>query len=344
MLKKFTVFFLLMGILLNGCVINNPLPPERDPGVFFVSPSGDDSNDGLSTNTAFATIQHALDNLASGDVVYILAGSYYETTWVYDRSFNSQVSIQAQPGAVLDGTNSWYEGILIENVSCLELSGITVHSYKVTGINVLNSSRITLRDCLVYDNGFDSSDYDWGYEGYGINAKYSSYLLISNNTVYRNGPSLTLSDTYGSLGTGINTYALSDSRIVDNLSHSNRGGGILVEDSHRVLVTGNSAHHNTSVTWLNPADHGLGIWSCAGMWLDGGDNITVSNNSFGLNRIGIIAGNEDNQVISGFVVKGNSLFSNSIGVMIQNISSNTSSSILELGPNTFFTNGTNIIW
>ncbi len=337
MRKLFLVSLFLMAVSCSPELIG-----ERDPGVFYVSPGGSDNNSGLTTNEAFLTIQRAFENLASGDTVHILPGTYQESTWIADRDFSLPVYILAEPGVIIDGLSSQYEGILIENCDQVIMRGIEVKDFLVVGINILNSSRISVMDCTVHDNGINSSDYAWGFEGYGINAKYSRTVLISNNMVYRNGPAQAIIDAQGALGTGINTYALDHSLIIDNQAHSNRGGGILVEDSSFVTVRGNFASAHRSVAWLDPANPSLGQWSCPGMWLDGGHDVTVINNSFGLNRIGIIVGNEDNQVIYGYVVTNNTLYSNTSGIMLQNISNGTPLSILNGYTNLFFTNAISV--
>jgi len=56
----------------------------QTPGgtTYYVSPSGNDSNDGLTLGTAWATISHAADSsspVGPGDTVYVAAGTYNET-------------------------------------------------------------------------------------------------------------------------------------------------------------------------------------------------------------------------------------------------------------------------
>ena len=44
--------------------------------TYYVSTSGNNSNNGLTAQTAFATLQHAADIAAAGDSVLVLAGNY----------------------------------------------------------------------------------------------------------------------------------------------------------------------------------------------------------------------------------------------------------------------------
>ena len=46
---------------------------------YFVAMTGSDSNNGLSLDTPFQTIQHAADVAVAGDTVFIRGGTYRET-------------------------------------------------------------------------------------------------------------------------------------------------------------------------------------------------------------------------------------------------------------------------
>ena len=54
--------------------------PLQYPHTYFVSKEGNDSNNGNTTNKPFLTINKALENCVSGDMVYVLdAGIYNES-------------------------------------------------------------------------------------------------------------------------------------------------------------------------------------------------------------------------------------------------------------------------
>ncbi|WP_428657515.1 right-handed parallel beta-helix repeat-containing protein [Runella sp.] len=50
---------------------------EAPATVFHVKPTGSDANDGLSWNTAFRTLQKALQSTCSGTSIWVAAGTYY---------------------------------------------------------------------------------------------------------------------------------------------------------------------------------------------------------------------------------------------------------------------------
>lgn len=68
--------------------------------TYFVDAStGSDSNAGTSTGAAWLTIAHALATVASGDTVYIKAGTYIQTaTLVYPVAILTLIGYQITPG------------------------------------------------------------------------------------------------------------------------------------------------------------------------------------------------------------------------------------------------------
>ena len=44
--------------------------------TYYISESGNDSNNGLTPQTAFATLQYAADLVLAGDSVLVLSGNY----------------------------------------------------------------------------------------------------------------------------------------------------------------------------------------------------------------------------------------------------------------------------
>jgi hypothetical protein len=47
--------------------------------TYYVSTSGSNSNDGLSTSSPWRSIQYAANHMQAGDTVQVLAGIYHET-------------------------------------------------------------------------------------------------------------------------------------------------------------------------------------------------------------------------------------------------------------------------
>lgn len=77
-----------------------------EPGLrtLYVSPGGDDGNDGLTAQTAVRSVQRGANLAQPGDVVLVAAGIYREQVALPRSGSASQpIVFRGQPGAVLDG-------------------------------------------------------------------------------------------------------------------------------------------------------------------------------------------------------------------------------------------------
>jgi len=142
------------------------------------------------------------------------------------------------------------------------------------------------------------------------------------------------------MGTGINTYNLTDSVIRNNNSHDNIGGGFLVEDSVNVLVEGNVATDND-------LDATVDEWWDGAIWIDGGRDITVRGNTFANNLgPGIQISDEDRQNPTGYVLENNTSTGNTYGIFIWNFGTSgyPSQDILQMSGNTISGNTVQDVW
>ena len=163
---------------------------EAQAATFYVSASGDDSNDGTSASTAFRTINKAAKSIQSGDWVYVSAGTYSDAIdvdgiqgWGQPTRFiaSSGVIVAAQwkvfnsnhitiegftfqdttsrflvwqgsyEGTVLDCTfSTGDEGLLIKDGS-LTIDGCQIQNFTHDGIQVDGEARLTIRDSTISD-------------------------------------------------------------------------------------------------------------------------------------------------------------------------------------------------
>lgn len=286
-------------------------------GDWFVSPGGDDDDDGRTTGSAFRTISKAVGVADPGDTITILPGTYSEQVDMRLAGGAGQAIVirghvdgQAKARPVLDGRRTLAFGVRLRECRNIVIENLEVKDFKTAGIEVLTSSDIRISNNVVHDNGF-APTYGGSIscEGYGINADEVERITIDGNETYGNGPGPACRDT-DNLGTGINTYELRDSVIRANHSHHNIGGGILVEDSRNVLVVNNLVEENDlkALTW----------WD-GGLWVDGGRDITVRDNVFRHNiGPGIQISDEDNQNPTGYVLEDNLITENYYGIYIWN--------------------------
>jgi len=70
---------------------------ERGSRIYYVSPSGDDKNNGLSPSTAFRSIRHAVYTASARDQVIVMAGTYVEKPFILTRMPQSKDVEDATP-------------------------------------------------------------------------------------------------------------------------------------------------------------------------------------------------------------------------------------------------------
>lgn len=278
--------------------------------VFYVSGDGDDDADGLSAEASFKTLNRAGEVVRAGDTIAILPGVYAQDLRLEAiGDADAPITIRGtEPGAILDGENRMIVGIWCTECVNVAIEDLEVRNYSDVGILVTLSSDVTMRRLEVHGNG-NAATLEY-VEGYGIMAEDSQRITIEDNEVYANGPSPQRPGRL--MGTGIDTFGNTDVVIRNNFSHHNIGGGILVEDSVNVLIEGN-------VVTGNDLDASAEKWWDGGLWLDGGHDVTVRNNTFTDNLgPGIVISNEDNQQVFGYVLENNTSTGNYYGIYIWN--------------------------
>ncbi len=196
--------------------------------VCFVSPAGDDRNDGLSWATAKHTVQAGLDRavLACGEV-WVAAGFYPEriTMRPYVDLYGGFSGVETnrdqrdwkRNGTILDGQGLG-SVVLIENLGTTNcLDGFTIQ------------------------NGFSEN-------GGGIYAKYS-YPIIANNIIQNN---TTTNKARSYAGGGVYSaqcvLVLSNNIIQNNISAF--GGGIYLKDDRGDMIVRNTFKANTAFPFI----------------------------------------------------------------------------------------------
>jgi hypothetical protein len=97
--------------------------------TYYVDDSGSDSNGGTSWGNAWLTIQHAVDNVASGDTIMVGAGTYQESKggWRDIEIFKSLSIIGAGSGSTVVELSGLQHGIEIrpDGTGALVMQGMT---------------------------------------------------------------------------------------------------------------------------------------------------------------------------------------------------------------------------
>ncbi len=111
---------------------------------YYVSPSGDNNNNGLSTTTAFQTIEAATYAVSAGDTVYVRNGTYTKT---YPESLIAYLTISGTAGNPITFRNYPGENPVLQmnatNWAAFAINGcdyITIDGFTIIG----NNDNITL--------------------------------------------------------------------------------------------------------------------------------------------------------------------------------------------------------
>lgn len=155
-------------------------PVEKKFSMQYVSPTGDDGNDGATPETARVSVQGALDHISPTGVVRILNGRYVGSLSV--KVAGVVVEGESRDGAIIEGSNK----------SALPSLDVQAPDVTVRNLTIENgSSGVYVRESEVADNCMITNCVIRG-NGYGINvvqgtgrAGYKttiSHCWITNNT------------------------------------------------------------------------------------------------------------------------------------------------------------------
>lgn len=184
------------------------VPP---PAVtYYVSGTGSDSANGLSTSTAFLTLQHAESVTQPGDTVYGMNGTYTNSCAscaVLDITIpgtpNNWITFQAYPGQnPVISFNGW-EGIFFEPTAAyVEVNGFTVIGNNGNVTLAQAQAQSTSNPDPAFNGNCISADGRSGTAtvrpnhlrilnniisecgGAGVGTAWSDYVTISGNTIY----------------------------------------------------------------------------------------------------------------------------------------------------------------
>ena len=281
-----------------------------DGRMLYVSTNGSDESAGSET-APFATLGYALGAARPGDTVVITSGIYHESIETSGTgSAQAPIFIRGKlDKTIFDGQNELALGLWCESCTNLHIENLTFRNYTDLGVGFYHSSAITLRYLTLYDNGTAVQLKSWELEGYGFHIDESQGILIERSEAYRNGPNPQRPPKY-LMGTGINVYGCDHCIVRQNRAYENTGGGLLVEDSIDVLVEGNELY-------ANDCDATVDEWWDAGIWLDGGRDVTMRGNTVvDNNGPGIQVSDEDEQDPHGYLLANNTVTGNTVGLYV----------------------------
>ena len=184
------------------------------PKIYYVSPSGNDANNGLSTSTPWKTLGFASSKLDAGDTLYLMDG-----TWTNDP-INSlkrsgidvaPITIKAYPGAkpILKGTTA-VDAVLADRLSYIIFDGYEAFGYASGGS--IAGTHNTIKNCYVHD----TSDI-----GLYLSDPGTSFITVENCTIVNSGwNQLQLTASHGSISPDVRYITIRNNSISHNYAHN----------------------------------------------------------------------------------------------------------------------------
>ena len=207
---------------------------------YYVSPSGDNNNSGLSLSEAWQTIQKTADELQAGDTVFIKSGTYNERVIPANSgNENNYITYIAFPGdaPVIDGTGitlGWWGGLLnIGDIDYITIQRLKIINSDFAAIFVSNSDNIIIKNNKTVHS-----------KSSGIYVRRSSNILVDNNIVrYSNEGKYQECISI----VGVNNFEVTNNEVCDGAG-LNGGEGINIKTdasastTHTGKVYGNYVH------------------------------------------------------------------------------------------------------
>lgn len=282
------------------------MPMLAHTTTWYVSPTGDDANDGTEISP-YRTIQHAVDQAAAGDIIEVMDDDIESTAdYIENIAVNKKLTIEryndtgANPQVMASNSNSHIFSISASYVTIrgLDIYGATGPS--VAGIYLASG----VQNCTIENNrcGWDSTHNNY----YGIYLYSSSNNTVSGNTcsnsndhgIYlRSSSNNTLSNnTCSSNSKGILLWSSSNNIVLDNTCNSNLTGILLYESSSSNTLSGNVCNSNNSF--------GIDAYDSSNSTIISGNTCNSNSNDFGIRL----------RSSSNSTVSGNTCNSNSGGI------------------------------
>jgi len=250
--------------------------------AYYVAEGGNDGSDG-SSGTPWATLQHAVDSIAPGDIIMVRSGEYEGCRIEQSGTAGAWMTLQAEPGAAVritaPGPNNRHDSnIEVETwegdgtvsywvIQGLEVSGAPSWGIDIRGGEGAPTHHITVRQNRVHDNGLSTGRT-------GIFLAFVDDALIEYNESYANGEH------------GIYCSNSGDRPVVrGNVLHDNAGCGVHMNGD---LSMGGDGTISDGLLERNVI-YENGVAGGAAINMDGVENTVVRNNLLHDNHAGGIA-------------------------------------------------------
>lgn len=324
---------------------------------YYVKKTGNNSNNGTSWATAFLTIQTALNAAGPGSTIYVDAGVYKERLWWPNSGTTGQkITLTRYNTAVVyldgaaGGTNTSQNAMIaIGDKSHIEISYMRIRTnYRsdACGIYITGSGTdIKIANCTIYNIGWTNNAAT--IPGPGNNA--NPLVVVGNSSNSINDLTITGNKIYNCI-TGYSEGMAINGNVENFLVESNTVYNItnigIVLAGHYAW-TGAPANVNYARNGIVRKNVTYGCVSqvavSAGIYVDGGSNITIEKNKSYDNGVGFSVGCENaNATVTGIIVRENWSYKNrEVGLQFGAIGTGSNIASSTVTNNSFYSNYTN---
>ncbi|WP_266171450.1 DUF1565 domain-containing protein [Dyella subtropica] len=331
--------------------------------TYYVATNGNDGNDGSAANP-WASIQWAVDHVPAGATVQVAGGTYNKlVTMTQSGSATAGfITLMSAPGqtAIIDGTGlgiaSGTQGLLnLSNVSYVRVIGLELRNYTSNSISQTpagiyvqgTGDHIEIRNNHIHHiaTTITTSDGDaFGLAVYGTAITPISQLIIDGNTL----DSLTLGYSESlSVNGNVQNWQVTNNEVHDNnnigivaIGFEGTAPSTSLDQARNGWIANNNVYNITSST--NPAYNYQP--SADGIYVDGGTQITIEQNTVQAADLGIELASEHYGRTTSYITARNNIVFNSnvvgmsIGGYAASVGGTTHCNIVN---NTLYENDTN---
>lgn len=314
---------------------------------YYVKTGGNDSLDGLSDATAWATIAKVQTTVTSGDTVYFRS----QDTWTASSGLSV---LTATAGVTYDGATygSGTRATLssagtTKSVVEIDVSNVTFKGFEVNGNNSAGCGgiyvgenaaasffNVTIDNCIVHDIGTGS---DWVRGIYIGSLVYYGPVTVSNVTLKNCTVYNTLRSGIAVYPTWIRTGSKVDTVLIRNCVAYNTG--LLKGWGYGVDIKDDVANATVEYCYLHDNDYGFNLETYANELIGTPHNMVIRYNIIKDSRVnGINLANNGNRTYDG-VIYGNLILNSGVGgagVDISIGSANYGTSVFSFYNNTIY--------
>ncbi|ATP40263.1 hypothetical protein CSE16_09520 [Solibacillus sp. R5-41] len=283
---------------------------ETAHGAYYVAPNGSDESEG-TIDSPWQSIQHAVNQVESGDVINVRGGIYKEMVVISEKQAvdDQWITIQNYPyeKPIIDAegieiTSSNRAGIEIINSKGIRIKGLEIRNMKAdsrksypAGILVRGSNKNIeiVENDIHHIANYSSNGNAHGILVYGDNTQPIQNIKISKNRLH----DLTLGSSESLTLSGNVEHFTIDGNIVSR----NNNIGIDVAGRYGACRSDGCTDYardgvvsNNIVSYISSGDNPAyeGDKSAAGIYVDGAQNVVVKNNYVGKSDYGISVSSE----------------------------------------------------